>query len=147
MKKKLLSICSVVLIFAVLFSACGSEMGGLSQEEQAKMQEAYQKRFGISDVGEYYGTYNGCVVTFAQGEIMAVGECYREAAGYIFGYTSAFVIGVYKDGTAYLMEEAYDEGLLTAENIKEIYERHIKEKGDMHIPDDPYIQTYNKQGE
>lgn len=70
----------------------------------------------------YYGTINGCIVTFLETSLQA--EHTIKVADCLFMYRTSFVIPVYKDGAVCTLEEAYEKGWLTQEHIAQLHVRH-----------------------
>lgn len=132
MKKKLIFICCVVLCFSLLLSACSFGGGSLSAEKKEEIDKVCQKQFGVPNMGQYYGTFNDCIISMAVGEIASVGPTVIEVAGYYFTYgATSFLLIAYKDGTAYLLKDAYEAGLLDEEDIERIHDCHVKLHGQM----------------
>ena len=93
---------------------------------KAEIEEAwlftYEREMDI-DYFDYYGTYNGVVVFFGEGQTTASWS--TNVAGVEFYWPpNAASIEVYKDGLIYSLEKAYEDGLLTERNIKSISRRH-----------------------
>lgn len=69
-------------------------------------------------VGAYYGTYSGCDFVYM---IDPLEDTYEEitvtVAGYSMQYGSSRQVIVHKDGDFQSMQEAYDKGLVTKEDI------------------------------
>ena len=72
----------------------------------------------------YYGTHNGYVAFFMLGENTVV--TIVEIAGTTFEYGYDWTIYLWKDDRFHEMVEAYEQGLLTAENIRAIGQIHAK---------------------
>ena len=70
----------------------------------------------------YYGTYNGYIIIFAKSNATAIGE--MNIAGKLFLCSNLFHIYAYRDGELYKLQDVYNDGLLSDENIAEIYEIH-----------------------
>lgn len=66
-----------------------------------------------------YGTFSDCYVWFTGGQLDYIDV--KTVAGYKFIYTSGFTINVEKNGEVYNLQNAYENGLLTKEDIAEIY--------------------------
>ena len=69
-----------------------------------------------------YGNFSGWDVIFEEGQIPAVTT--RRVSHYLFRCTSSFTIRAEKDGEVYLLEDAYQNGLLTEDDIAEICRLH-----------------------
>jgi len=73
-------------------------------------------------VYKYYGTYDGAAPVIMQGTNIdyATEICEETVAGYTFIYPCYNLITVWKDGEFYSLQEAYDLGILTEEQIGQI---------------------------
>ena len=77
------------------------------------------KKDGLIPIEYCYGTYNDCVpVMFSLPSTGALREV--EVAGSIICYRSGASIYVWNDGKFFLIEEAYERGLLTKEHVAKI---------------------------
>ncbi len=106
----------------------------LSEEAEAQLCRGYydyydsQYSLGIPfeesgvEILSYYGNHSGCEVAYFSDYILEDTLAYEThiIAGYVFEYTTGRQIQVYKDGEVYDLTEAYDNGLLTAEDIYKI---------------------------
>jgi len=104
-----------------------TELGKRIRQDHLNQHYAGQAwRPTIDDVRitAYYGTYNGCsAVIIPVGGTGAITNVV--VAGILFTYSgSGTSIVVWKDGTFYGLQKAYDLGLLTRENIVEIARQH-----------------------
>lgn len=70
----------------------------------------------------YYGTYDDYDIIFMQTFLNAFSG--KEIAGQAFRCQTSFVIYAYKDGAFLLLEDAYDDGLISADAIKTIADLH-----------------------
>lgn len=75
-------------------------------------------------VEKYYGTYDGKIPVIIKGvELLYNDVSLKETvAGYTFTYPDNCAMVVWKNGTFYSLGEAYDSGILTKEQIKQINE-------------------------
>ena len=89
----------------------------------------------------YYGTINGCIVTFKQTQLHA--ESYIRVADCEFRYHSSFLILVYRDGEGCTLEEAYDKGWLNKAHVKQLEERHPKVLEEMEQAYKEWVETQN----
>ena len=74
----------------------------------------------------YYGTINDCVI-FRQshaGMMDAPKRTLLEVADYTFEWNEDFNFYVYRDGEAFNLKEAYENGLLNKEQVRVIHEKH-----------------------
>lgn len=69
-----------------------------------------------------YGTFSGCRVWMIQGQCCV--NSIQEVAGYKFIHSSSFAINVEKNGTVYQLQEAYQRGYLSDEDVAELYRLH-----------------------
>ncbi|MBP5293177.1 MAG: hypothetical protein J6023_03510 [Clostridia bacterium] len=69
-----------------------------------------------------YGNFSGWDVIFEEGPMPSVTT--RRVSHYLFRCTSSFTIRAEKDGEVYLLEDAYQNGLLTENDIAEICRLH-----------------------
>ncbi len=69
-----------------------------------------------------YGNFSGWNVRFGSGQLCEITT--RKVSHYLFRYTSSFTIQAEKDGEEYLLEDAYKNGLLTKDDLAEIYRLH-----------------------
>ena len=69
-----------------------------------------------------YGTINGCIVVFIEGQLHAEWEIYVADCEFVYG--SSFLIEVYKDGEVCELKDAYEKGWLTKDHIKQLEARH-----------------------
>ena len=147
MNKSTLLICSliVVAVVAVVAIAVLSAQDGqdddqtewdspvpLSAEMEMKIKQdyldfrtkVYHPDATVDDVriGTYYGTYGSCVaVMMTDAFSMYTAALETEIIdGVIFHYTSSNKILIWDDGSFYRLQEAFDSGLLTRGNLREI---------------------------
>ena len=69
-----------------------------------------------------YGVYNDSVVFAQPGDTQM--PINKNVAGWRFSWGTAFEIGVYNDGKFYFIEDAFNQGLLTREDIANISAEH-----------------------
>jgi len=115
---------SLVVITSVVMVGCTSN-GVLDQTIEAQIKQDWQEQFdaALSTVN-YYGTHNGYVAFFRPGENAVVTNI--EVAGTLFEYGYNWTIYLWKDGSFYNMIDAYEQGLLTAADIRKIGKIHAK---------------------
>ena len=68
----------------------------------------------------YYGEYDGAVPVKIEGMFSGQMETFYTVAGYGFYESSLNTIRVWKDGSFFTMQEAYDGGILTEEQVANI---------------------------
>ena len=104
------------------------EIPEIEQPDAALLEQIEQDYHAYSHIGEehkpetigcYYGTYNGCVV-FMFGRIVVISAQIFRIAGCPFKFSAADPIYVWKDGEFFMLGEAYDQALLTKEQIQTI---------------------------
>ena len=71
-----------------------------------------------------YGTYDGCVPAMFSGFVVTHAHRQVEIAGSVIRYGDSNSIYVWKDGNFILIEDAYAQGWLTAEQIATIADIH-----------------------
>ena len=71
-----------------------------------------------------YGTYDGCVPAMFSGFVVTQAHRQVEIAGSVIRYGDSNSIYVWKDGDFVLIEDAYAQGWLTAEQIATIADIH-----------------------
>ena len=120
---------SVIPLFAgLLLAACqsngrengnGNSLPNLAADIEAQMRQDWQEQFGYPfRFDEYLGTFNGAVVIFISGD---TGDSVEKViAGVTFSHSSSCVISVWKEGVFFALEKAYQERILTQENIVKI---------------------------
>lgn len=69
-----------------------------------------------------YGVFNGCIVYFEINQLTA--ESCIIVANCKFAYPAGFGINVCKDGTLYMLDEAYEKGFVSENDIELAAERH-----------------------
>ena len=80
------------------------------------------KEYGL----RYYGTYNDYVIIFEGGILNCLGEVV--IAGYLFRYSNDFYLYAYQDGEFYDFLDVYNQGLISDEDVKSIYEAHRRDQ-------------------
>jgi len=75
-------------------------------------------------VAEYFGTYNNCVVMSVRGNWGYAGVAWvKDIAGIRFGHGDLGKVPItWKDGSFNTLEDAYDQGWLTKDDIRSIAE-------------------------
>ncbi len=73
-------------------------------------------------VSRYFGNFNGCDVVFIDEYPPIYNDMLRplEVAGYIIVFHNGRPLYIYKDGAVYLLKDAYENGLLTKEDVYQI---------------------------
>ena len=72
----------------------------------------------------YYGTFENCIVWLRTSNLTAITEF--EVAGVSFFDPNQVNFYVYYDGNQYTLQEGYEQGLLSVEDLELITERHTK---------------------
>jgi len=83
-----------------------------------------EKNGSSNEADRYYGTYRNCVVYFSGGQLAMMSE--ETIAGYHFDHSANFVLNAYYDGQEYSLKKAYEIGLITEAEIKEIAHLHAE---------------------
>jgi hypothetical protein len=104
----------------------------LATELRINYDFAYTHNVPVSQVGirKYYGSYNGCAVVLMDGPFMYLQVITgMKIAGLSFSWGSSHVTIVWEPGEGgpgkfHRLNQAFDLGLLTEDNIKLIHERH-----------------------
>ena len=138
----------MLLLLAVLMAAmcscggCGCTPGlqdpeGLDTGIAKQIKQTYLKEF-LSDypkatvkdawIVKYYGTYNGCVVVMMGDNYTGYTDALwgMEVAGVAFKFKDGNSIRAWKDGKFYTLQAAYEQGLLTQEDLTNIADIHEK---------------------
>ena len=131
----------MIMFFSVILSACANKepentnnMVELSKEIEIEIKQTHLDylltKNGYQDttiddiyIQKYYGTYNGCVVVMIQDKLSGVNGAIKEAtiADVKFYYGSGNIsIQIWKEQKFYELQSAYDQGLLTKEDLKKI---------------------------
>ena len=103
----------------------------MTMARKTEIEAAWKAEFGGSLQWEasfpthdrFYGDFGTCVVILAPGNLTAVSTI--EVAGYAFTYSNSFVLYVYADGALYKIQEAYDNGIITQEQIGMVHTYHV----------------------
>ena len=101
----------------------------LDNETMAKLEDAYQTQYGyplaLDDVkaepgdllgGTFcYGKFDECIVIFSPTMLAVLSS--KMIADEVFSYGSSFVLYGYHDGVFYSLEEAYEKGFITKDEV------------------------------
>ena len=88
----------------------------------AAFQDGKGRRMLIDWVNSrYYGKVGGYHIVFEQGQ---AGDCPIEVGPFTFHHNYSHTIYILKDGQLIRLQDAYDQGLLTLENVEKIYTVH-----------------------
>ena len=106
------------------FYNCGSYKHLGSMVQRTHTIDQYMNGW---DIVKYYGTYNGYIVVDIDGRLSILG---RTAHGYplAYGFISqgrTKVTPAWKDGKIYSLDDLYDCGELTLENVRDILHQHM----------------------
>lgn len=76
----------------------------------------------------YFGTYNNCAVMILDSPFIVYfqAQTFNEIGGYIFAYPVMRSTAVYRNGEFVTLEQAYEKGWLSDEDMKDIYYYHCK---------------------
>ena len=134
-----LAVLVVAMIGVAIYSAnyLNPDVNNLDPAKLSSVKEAYlqeKQADGHADnttlddvyIVEYYGTYRECVVVMLTDRNTWYTCMIEEetVAGITIVYSDSNKIKVYKDGSLYSLQEAYDAGYLTKANIKRIKNIH-----------------------
>ncbi len=140
-KKRLIAIVAVlVLTVACALVLCSyiaasdipsdNDADGIEQPSESfieRIKQDYREYCGYEDdrsvdITQYYGAYNGnCVPLVIRQDASFTAVFKQEIAGVSFVFPeSASIIIVWADGNFYSLEEAYESGYLTAEQLEDI---------------------------
>lgn len=145
-RKLIIIIAAVILIFSgvILWKAFFAEnkvprkFPALPPKRvERELQKAALERWGhefswmqldsegnLSGGSRYYGIYGDCVAVFQPTMLCWVET--KQVADSEFTYSSSFVIWIYHDGEFCTIEEAWEQGLLTKEQVALMAEYHEK---------------------
>lgn len=131
----------IVLIICLLSACqktynCPAPMTPEKQEELGFDLDSWWTEENPLAKVRYYGTYNGYDILFSEG--MTSGFMTISVAGSYFGYHSGFQLYVHKDGVRIPLEEAYEQGLISKEDIAQACAYHKQSLES----DKAYKQTY-----
>ncbi|MCL2088011.1 MAG: dockerin type I repeat-containing protein [Oscillospiraceae bacterium] len=79
-------------------------------------------------IEKYYGRYSGCEVIFMGGVVADDIERHIEIAEHMFRFGSSQSIHIYRDSTFMAIEDAYESGWITAEDVESIWKEHESRK-------------------
>jgi len=107
----------------------------MPSSRKAEIEEAYKRQIdprGSLDWEDgyderFYGDFGHCVVIYSRADIFCMERI--EVAGYLFVYGSAANIYVYADGVFCHLKEAYENGMLTQEQISLVHQQYAKHDG------------------
>ena len=133
MKRKLYIFILLILSCFLLIS-CNKDLSEKSEKQIINtLEREYLKQYVKEEYpwanrswiifSKYYGEYNNAyIMAFkVKGVIYTTDLPVEEIEGYKFWFSSIRPL-VYKDGTFYGFKQAYDIGILTIEDIKELYD-------------------------
>ncbi len=108
----------------------------LDNEAMAELEDTYQIQYGyplalndvIAEPGDLlggtfcYGKFDECIVIFSPTMLTVVSS--ETIADEVFSYGSSFALYGYHDGVFYSLEEAYEKGFITKDEVAIAAERH-----------------------
>ncbi|MDR3292959.1 MAG: hypothetical protein LBT20_02520 [Clostridiales bacterium] len=117
---KMSAIAIMLIVSIAVLSTCKPKGGNdmLSAELETKIKQDWQEQFGTELTINYYGTHNDYVVFFVPGMETVITNV--KIAGTIFRGNNSWTIYLWKNGSFSNMIDAYQQGLLTAEDIEKI---------------------------
>lgn len=112
----------LALLLACLLSACSD---GLSQAQMDAIDAASGRRYGLDwQFVVYCGTHDRWIVVLSLGNLCL--HEFKDIGGYLFEHNSVFTLLAYRDGTLVNVEEAYDQGIFTQEQIGRIHATYME---------------------
>lgn len=136
MVKKRILVCLMLFLFTPFLFGCEktqphkNDAEGIDPAVALKLRKDYLEKIRseypnieihLEDIWiqEYYGTYSGCEVIF-MGDTLSYTDAHRSivVAGYIITFGSSQKLYIYKDFRFYTVNEAYDAGYITKEDIE-----------------------------
>ena len=123
--KKLCSLLLVICLLTGLFSGCTASNRTLFEFQKDEISAAVQRLDGVAvdwKWGYYYGKFDGYHIVMNPGQLAMIGGI--RVGDYLFRYGSSFQIYACKNGTAYFLKDAYENGLISDEALAEIYAEH-----------------------
>jgi len=119
MVKKIITLFSIFIIFLILFSGCGNELEmRIKKDYLPIMQSEGQTEATLDDVKilENYGNYNEAVVVrMNRGAYEVITKIQIGGVELVFSNTNTAI--VWHDGEFYELETAYNEGLISKDNL------------------------------
>jgi hypothetical protein len=135
---KLLGVIALVTITAVIMVACGNgDTINLSAETETRVKQDYVSYYfsqedgvtaGDITIHKYYGTFNEKIVlslSTGLGPDVCVTPETIDAFTFYYNYPY-YEIRVWDNGDFYTLTQAYEQNLLTYNNVKKIYAKHKK---------------------
>lgn len=132
-KRIILTVCLIVciLLVFVIVSIYRNSIG-LTEKKKEEIAQAYGYRDGCRITwgdsaaadAHYYGTYNGYMVILVPKLSMLCVSGQAEIADFTFTHCCIFDIYAYKDKSFITLKVAYENGLITDEQIEQIYSSH-----------------------
>ena len=124
---KMLAILLTIALLIGLFAGCQNSSGTPDVTEYSKQETETDATEGYPSGILYYKTANGYDILFSEdGLFMAHIEV---VAGEAFGNASVFFLFAYKDGEKLLLQDAYEAGLVTKEDIAAARDAHNQRLG------------------
>lgn len=136
MLKKTIFLCFMIIMVVPFLLGCKNtqphenDAEGIDPSVALKLREDYLEQLHLEYpnmevtlgdiwIQEYYGTYSGCEVIF-MGSPLNYTDAHRSivVAGYIITFGSSQKLYVHKDSHFYTVNEAYDAGYITKEDIE-----------------------------
>ena len=134
--KKSISLIMVLILLLGIFAGCGDQDSQtFSEDKKEKLEEDWFKiegkpiewwdyENGQYQGARYYGTFNGYVVFFTEVGGLTADEGVRFVGDFEFHHPDHFEIYAYKNGEFYSLADVHKDGLLTDEQIEEIFNIH-----------------------
>ena len=124
---KKLAILLTIALLTGLFAGCQSSSEKPDVTEDSKQKTETDATDGYPSGTLYYKTANGYDILFSPGTLF--GPFIEVIAGEAFGYSTSFHLFAYKDGEKLLLQDAYEAGLVTKEDIAAARDAHNQRLG------------------
>jgi len=144
MRKKVILIIAlaVLVILGTVFAVLNIRTAGeLSRWQKIEIEYWYKRQFEVElglwadEIGvwyegrtRYYGTENGYIILFKLENVLLGNETGQTIAGYRFKNGNGRILNfyAYKDGKFIELEDAYEQGLISKDMIKTIWEKYCE---------------------
>lgn len=153
---------SLLLVTVFLFGLVGCGLGSnaaeptLSAEDQMKQDYLDQLQrdhdYTLEDVKiDSYGVYNGCHVAFVETLDLAYSTAltFDYLGEYTFKYPTSRKLTAYKDGQFMGLEDAYEAGWLTMEDVSQVFEKYRERYPGLYVDywmKVHYLEQFEKNG-
>ncbi|MCH5160821.1 MAG: hypothetical protein J1G04_02205 [Clostridiales bacterium] len=155
----------IIVLIAALFCAfglfaCGTEAVGNDEPQMVEFEHITVDADTVNEIKtafygedsdyytsskwglEIYGEYNGAYAFYATDAASAAVVSCEVVDGLIFTYSCGMPMLVYSDGNIMRLQEAYDSGILSYDDLIDLSEKH--EGGLFYYTDESDIEGYHK---